>query len=71
MKIGEKNIGEGFPVYIIAEIGLNHNGDLETAKKLIDVACNAGVDAVKFKKNSRFGGSHGSERYKEILHGAQ
>lgn len=52
MKIGDKNIGEGFPVYIIAEIGLNHNGDLETAKKLIDVACNAGVDAVKFQKRT-------------------
>ncbi len=52
MKIRDKNIGEGFPVYIIAEIGLNHNGDLETAKKLIDVACNAGVDAVKFQKRT-------------------
>ena len=52
MKIGEKNIGEGFPVYIIAEIGLNHNGDLETAKRLIDVACDAKVDAVKFQKRT-------------------
>ena len=51
MKIGEKNIGEGFPVYIIAEIGLNHNGDLETAG-VIDVACDAKVDAVKFQKRT-------------------
>ena len=52
MKVGEKNIGDGFPVYIIAEIGLNHNGDLEIAKKLIDVACDAKVDAVKFQKRT-------------------
>lgn len=39
-------------VYIIAEIGLNHNGDLSIAKKLIDVACVAGCDAVKFQKRN-------------------
>ena len=37
-------------VFLIAEIGINHNGDLETAKKLIDLACKAGFDAVKFQK---------------------
>tara|TARA_B100000214_G_scaffold351546_1_gene306036 strand:- start:1690 stop:2529 length:840 start_codon:yes stop_codon:yes gene_type:complete len=37
-------------VYCIAEIGINHNGDLDIAKKLIDVAANAGADAVKFQK---------------------
>ena len=38
--------------YIIAEIGINHNGSLETAKKLIDVATVAGCDAVKFQKRN-------------------
>ena len=45
-------VGHGFPVYIIAEIGINHNGDLETAKKLIDAATLAGCDAVKFQKRT-------------------
>tara|TARA_R100000322_G_scaffold55942_2_gene34730 strand:- start:3691 stop:4524 length:834 start_codon:yes stop_codon:yes gene_type:complete len=40
------------PTYIIAEIGINHNGSLETAKKLIDVAAVAGCDAVKFQKRN-------------------
>ena len=38
--------------YIIAEIGINHNGSLDTAKKLIDVAAVAGCDAVKFQKRN-------------------
>ena len=45
-------IGEGKPCYIIAEIGINHNGSIETAKKLIDEAVNAKVDAVKFQKRT-------------------
>ena len=47
--IGEKTIGVGHPVYIIAEAGVNHNGRLELAKQLIDVAYTAGADAVKFQ----------------------
>ena len=39
-------------VFIVAEIGINHNGDLEIAKKLIDVAVEAGCDAVKFQKRT-------------------
>ena len=39
-------------VFIIAEIGINHNGDIEIAKKLIEVAKNAGCDAVKFQKRT-------------------
>jgi len=42
-------IGEGHPTYIIAEVGSNHDGDLATANALIDVAAEAGVDAVKFQ----------------------
>lgn len=45
-------IGEGRPTYIIAEIGINHNGSLETAKRLIDVAKSCGCDAVKFQKRT-------------------
>lgn len=51
-KIGEKFIGDGYPAYIIGEIGINHNGDLEIAKKLIDVAKESGCDAVKFQKRN-------------------
>jgi len=47
-----RSIGEGQPVYIIAEIGINHNGSLEIAKKLIDEAVIAGCDAVKFQKRT-------------------
>jgi len=50
--IGDKTIGEGEATFITAEIGINHNGDLDTAKKLIDVACDAGCDAVKFQKRT-------------------
>ncbi len=45
-------IGVGHPVYIIAEIGINHNGSLDIAKKLIDEAVQAGCDAVKFQKRT-------------------
>ncbi|KKW08804.1 MAG: N-acetylneuraminate synthase [Parcubacteria group bacterium GW2011_GWA1_49_26] len=50
--IGGKTIGEGEPTFIIAEIGINHNGSLENAQKLIDVAVDAGCDAVKFQKRT-------------------
>ncbi len=49
MKLGNKIIGEGHPCFFIAEAGVNHNGDINLAKKLIDVAKNAGADAVKFQ----------------------
>jgi N-acetylneuraminate synthase len=52
IKIGNKFIGDGHPTYVIAEIGINHNGDLENAKKMIDAAKHAGVDAVKFQKRT-------------------
>lgn len=50
--IAEKKVGFGGPCFIIAEIGINHNGDIEIAKKLIDVAVEAGADAVKFQKRT-------------------
>lgn len=50
--IGTRVIGGGRPAYVIAEIGLNHNGDVDLAKRLIDVAADAGADAVKFQKRT-------------------
>jgi N-acetylneuraminate synthase len=52
IKISDRRIGDGEPVFVVAEIGLNHNGDLELAKRLIDAACLAGCDAVKFQKRT-------------------
>lgn len=52
IKIENKTVGDGHPAYIIAEIGINHNGDLNTAKQMIDAAVHAGVDAVKFQKRT-------------------
>ena len=52
IRIGKRSVGKGQPVYIIGEIGINHNGDLVNAKKLIDVAKEAGCDAVKFQKRT-------------------
>lgn len=50
--IGNKIIGDGHPCFIIAEIGINHNGDIKLAKKLIDIAVMTGCDAVKFQKRT-------------------
>lgn len=52
VKIGNRMVGDGHPVYVIAEIGINHNGSLEVAKKLIEGAAQAGCDAVKFQKRT-------------------
>lgn len=49
LKIGNKIIGDGYPCFIIAEAGSNHNGKLSNAKKLIDIAARSGADAVKFQ----------------------
>jgi N-acetylneuraminate synthase len=45
-------VGDGHAVYVIAEIGINHNGDVQIAKRLIDTAAGAGCDAVKFQKRT-------------------
>jgi len=52
LKIGKKLVGPDQPTFIVAEIGINHNGFVEVAKKLIDAACQAGADAVKFQKRT-------------------
>ena len=50
--VGTRAVGEGEPVYVIAEIGINHNGELDIAKRLIDAAVFSGCDAVKFQKRT-------------------
>jgi N-acetylneuraminate synthase len=52
LRIGGKLVGDGQPCYIVAEIGINHNGDIDLAKRLISVAVGAGCDAVKFQKRT-------------------
>lgn len=52
LKLGDRMVGDGCPTYLVAEIGINHNGDLDTAKRMIKAAKEAGVDAVKFQKRT-------------------
>ena len=52
IEVSGRGIGEGKPCFVVAEIGLNHNGSVEIAKKLIDAAVGCGADAVKFQKRS-------------------
>lgn len=52
VKIGNRPVGDGHPAYVIAEIGINHNGDLDIAKQMIDAAVHARADAVKFQKRT-------------------
>lgn len=52
IRIGNKMVGDGHQTYIVGEIGINHNGDVELAKQMIDAAVAAGIDAVKFQKRT-------------------
>jgi N-acetylneuraminate synthase len=52
VRIGNRLVGAGEPVFVIAEIGINHNGSLDIAKKLVDGAVLSGADAVKFQKRT-------------------
>ncbi len=52
VRINKRDVGYGEPVYVIAEIGINHNGSLDIAKKMIDGAVFAGCNAVKFQKRT-------------------
>ncbi|HEX4783102.1 MAG TPA: N-acetylneuraminate synthase family protein [Candidatus Sulfotelmatobacter sp.] len=52
VRVGSRLIGDDQPCFIIAEIGINHNGDIDLAKRLISVALAAGCDAVKFQKRT-------------------
>lgn len=49
VRIGKRSVGDGEPVYVIAEAGVNHDGSVETAIRMVDVAAEAGADAVKFQ----------------------
>ncbi len=73
-KIGKRVVGEGKKSFIIAEAGLNHNGSLSIAKKLIDNAKKANCDAIKFQSflpNSRVSKNVKSEKYSEKIIGTQ
>jgi len=52
IKLGDRWVGDGYPTYVVGEVGINHNGSLDTAKELIAAAYAAGVDAVKFQKRT-------------------
>jgi N-acetylneuraminate synthase len=52
VRISDRPVGEGEPVFVVAEIGINHNGSLDVARRLIDAAVLAGADAVKFQKRT-------------------
>lgn len=52
VNIGSHQVGEGCPTFIVGEIGINHNGDIEIAKRLMAAAKHAGLDAVKFQKRT-------------------
>ena len=60
VRIGDKSVGDDEPCYIIAEVGVNHNGDIELAMKMIDAAKLAGADAVKFQTFKSEGVTTGS-----------
>jgi N-acetylneuraminate synthase len=49
VRIGGRSVGEGSPTFVVAEAGVNHNGDLDLARRLVDAAAAAGADAVKFQ----------------------
>jgi sialic acid synthase SpsE len=49
ISIGQREVGDGQPCFVIAEAGINHNGDLQLAEELVDAAAEAGADAIKFQ----------------------
>lgn len=62
IRVGDRTVGHGHPAFIIAEAGVNHNGDLRLARELVDAAVEAGVDAVKFQAFSAAALATGSAR---------
>ena len=52
VRIGNDHVGPGCPTYVIGELGINHNGSMDMAKAMIDVAAKVGCDAVKFQKRT-------------------
>jgi N,N'-diacetyllegionaminate synthase len=49
IRIGQQSVGRGHPCFVIAEVGINHNGDVGLAQKMVQFAAKAGADAVKFQ----------------------
>ena len=49
ISIGQREVGDGRPCFIVAEAGINHNGDVQLAAELVDAAAAAGADAIKFQ----------------------
>lgn len=52
VRIADKMVGDGYPCFVVAEIGINHNGSVELAERMIDIAVTTGCDAVKFQKRT-------------------
>ena len=52
VKLGTRWVGEGYPTYIVGEVGINHNGSIDIARRLIQAAQECGLDAVKFQKRT-------------------
>ncbi|MFQ5913466.1 MAG: N-acetylneuraminate synthase family protein [Nitrospinota bacterium] len=70
VQIGDRWVGDGEPCFVIAEAGINHNGNLEMAKRLVDASLEAGADAVKFQKR-RLGQVYQEELLKDLSKGEQ
>ena len=77
LRLTDRTIGDGAPVFVVAEVGVNHNGDLDTAHKLVDAATEAGADAVKFQtfvtdeivaQNAPLAGHHVANVGEELTH---
>ena len=72
INIGQKKIGAGHPLYFVADVGANHDGSIERAFQLIELAKNAGADAVKFQnfKAAKIVSQYGFDKLPQMAHQA-